>query len=408
MLVYDEHLKKFNDIKNCKRVAIQFLNGFLIFGYSSNINNIIMIFSKEGGYVPCDVILSKKYIFFSKNKGRYYFNFGYLNDVIKYHTTIKGFGDFPYSFVRNYEAIDSFRYFKGKQKLINRSHILNPISNYLKYTIGLEFETSCGYIPENICYRDGLIPLRDGSILGLEYSTTILKGNIGINFLRQQLKTLKEYTNFNEDCSLHIHFGRFPLNSDKIYNIYRLCKNLEWQFEEILPEFTFYGENYKVTGKNYCKKLYYANDFNDVYKFLVKSNFYGDFTQPHPNDLKRNAKWHVNTRYYWMNLVNLLCYNVNKTIEFRFIRPTYNFKKILLWIYIFNAILLCSENEDLSVINNITNLQQLFDIIYPEKLSLELKKGINLIKKETDLQASLDDYIGIHYEYDNIFNNLRI
>ena len=68
-----------------------------------------------------------------------------------------------------------------------------------------------------------------------------------------------------------------------------------------------------------------------MYRYFVGRNFYGSFMQAHPQDKERKRKWNVQNRYFWCNFINALCYKVNKTIEFRFLRPTYNFKKILVW-----------------------------------------------------------------------------
>ena len=47
----------------------------------------------------------------------------------------------------------------------------------LPYTFGIEFETAGGFLPQHRLYELGLIPLRDGSITGIEFATVVLKGN---------------------------------------------------------------------------------------------------------------------------------------------------------------------------------------------------------------------------------------
>ena len=120
------------------------------------------------------------------------------------------------------------------------------LSKYLKYTFGLEFETSMGYIPEDICFRDGLIPLRDGSISGLEYSTVVLNGNDGLSLLKQELESLKEYTAFNKECSLHIHLGGFPLDPNAIIRAQTLCRLLEKDISQLVPSLTFRSSEYEI------------------------------------------------------------------------------------------------------------------------------------------------------------------
>ena len=154
-------------------------------------------------------------LFFSRYYGMYKIKLGLSEADIQRESKLLGSGGFPYSFERMYEAVDNFQIFKDKDKLID-TEFKHPLAKQMKYTFGLEFETSKGYIPEDICFRDGLIPLRDGSISGLEYSTLVLQGNSGLSMLKQQIDTLQEYTRFDKDCSLHIHFGGYPLKADKL------------------------------------------------------------------------------------------------------------------------------------------------------------------------------------------------
>lgn len=403
MQVYDEVTKDWISEDNSVRVPIDYRSGIVIFGYSSRVNSFVKALINYREYI-IDLELYKGKLLFSKQDGMYFSPLGYSNLEIKQKQFVKGKDNFPYVLARKYEAVENFSKFKDRQVLEKNTKYL--ISDYLKYTIGLEFETSIGYIPEDKCYSNGLIPLRDGSITAPEYSTIILEGNYGISLLNQQLKVLKEYTDFNKDCSLHIHFGNFPLKPDKIYNLYRLCKILEPQFEFILPPYTFYTEKYKSNGKSYCKKLEYYSSFEKMYNKLVGKPFFGDFTQPHPCDLYRNRKWQISTRYVWCNFINALCYNVNKTIEFRFLRPTYNFKKILLWLYIFNAMLKYAETYN---VENCVNINNILITIYPQNLADELINGIENLLTQTLYQRNNGDYIGSGINMENeLFDSLKI
>lgn len=403
MQVYDEITKSWISEHNSIRIPIDYKSGIVIFGYSSRVNSCVKALINYTEYI-IDLELYKGKLLFSKQDGMYFSPLGYSNLEIKQKQLIKGKDNFPYILTKKYEAVENFSKFKDRQVLEENTKYL--ISDYLKYTIGLEFETSMGYIPEDKCYTNGLIPLRDGSITAPEYSTIILEGNYGISLLHQQLKVLKEYTDFNNDCSLHIHFGNFPLKPDKIYNLYRLCRTLEPQFESILPPYTFCTEKYKSNGKSYCKKLKYYTSFEKMYYALVGKSFFGDFTQPHPCDLSRTKKWQIHTRYFWCNFINALCYNVNKTIEFRFLRPTYNFKKILLWIYIFNAMLKYAETYN---VEGYVDINHILIAIYPQNLAIELINGIENLSVQTICQCNNGDYIGSKINMENeLFNSLEI
>lgn len=410
MQVFDEITKSWKNSRSCFKIVLQHLPNQIIFGYVSNDKDNVRILLKNSAgvidYYITNLNLFKGDILYSNKKGVYFSPIGFTDSDILLEQLIKGNGNFPYLLTREYEAIESFDIFKDKQTLL-AEETSHPLSNYLKYTFGLEFETSQGYIPENICYRDGLIPLRDGSISGVEYSTIILKGNEGISLLHQQLETLNKYTNFNKECSLHVHLGGFPLEPKTIFNLYYVCKSIESSLEHILPAYTFTSSIYKDNGKDYCKKLPSFGSFNEMYRYFVGRNFYGSFMQAHPQDKERKRKWNVQNRYFWCNFINALCYKVNKTIEFRFLRPTYNFKKILLWLYIFNGILKYSEEYYMP--SQLISLEEIINKVYPSKLAKELNMGIDRLWALSINQQNNGDNIGSDTSMeDSLFNDLKI
>lgn len=410
MQVFDEITKQWVNIQNCKKIVLEHQSDLVVFGYTSRVDKVLKILIKtsydEDLYFETDLDLYKGELLFSKSRGVYFSPINWDSDSIVMEQLIKGQGNFPYVLSRKYEAVENFDVFKDKQ-VVKDVRTSYELAKHLDYTFGLEFETSQGYIPEDICYRDGLIPLRDGSITAPEYSTVILSGNQGISLLHQQIETLKEYTSFNKECSLHVHLGNYPLKPDTIFNLYKVCKYLENELESILPRLTFYSRTYKDNEKDYCKKLKNYSSFEDMYYKLVGRKFFGSFTQAHPDDKERKRKWNVVNRYYFVNFINALCYKVNKTIEFRFLRPTYNFKKILLWLYIFNGILKYSEkyyNPDCYI-----TLKIIMKKCYPEELANELCKGIQRLRALTINQINNGDHIGAEvWMEDNLFNDLKL
>ena len=125
----------------------------------------------------------------------------------------------------------------------------------MNYSFGLEFETSRGYIPEDKCFKNGLIPLRDGSISGLEYSTVVLEGKQGINTLKRAVKDLNNYTLYDENCSLHMHLGGFPLDEKKIWSLYKYIYKFQFFIQPYISEYAFETHYFKHNHKDYCKKL---------------------------------------------------------------------------------------------------------------------------------------------------------
>lgn len=401
MQVFDEVKKEYVSILLCTKVVINHTKTLLEFGYTSEVGEIVtceFLTPKGERIYACLYDNLKDILIYDNNEGIYISKINLKEKDIPKYTLLKGNGDYPYHFARRYEAVEHFELFEGRQKVLKEIDL--DIEKHIKYSFGLEFETSMGYIPENLCFRDGLIPLRDGSISGLEYSTVVLKGNEGISLLHQQLSTLRKFTAFNKECSLHIHFGGFPLKEDTIFRLFTICRALEPTIRRITPKYTFCSAKYKKNGKDYCKLLPPFTDFNDLYRSLVGRNFFGSFTMPHPNDVDREAKWRIPTRYFWVNFINALCYSVNKTIEFRFLRPSYNFEKILIWIYILNAILRIAEEDIPFDTARKMSLGHIIDSIYPKDLSKYIKEGIVKLEVLAINQYKNDDPIGRDVEFE--------
>ena len=388
---------------NAKIAVVDHLPGCIVSGYIGREvkTDVILIYDRGRGLSQvkaCLELLGDK-LFYSNRKGMWVSKIDLPEDIYLEECYTMGQGKFPYTFERRYEAIENFKRFENGQVVLNPSKTYR-ISEFLRYSFGLEFETSQGYVPENICFRDGLIPLRDGSISGIEYSTVVLEGNRGIALLEQQLETLRKYTFFNKECSLHIHLGGYPLDPDKLYNLYIVCKRLESEISSLTPDYTFHTSSYKANGKDYCKFLGTYRDFDEMYRHLVGRKFYNDLTQSHPNDIRREAKWRIDTRYYWVNFINALCYDVNKTIEFRFLRPTYNFNKIVLWLYILNAIMFYAEN-DMMGDSRSPKLASILRRVYPDELAGRLILGLTRLKIVKNNQSLNNDYIGRDITFEN-------
>lgn len=352
------------------------------------------------------------------NKLGYYIPTKHLNsENILYHKLIKGQGNFPYQFPKRYEAAESFHIFKDAQTVLE--DVKYTLSDHLKYTFGLEFETSMGYIPQEICFRDGLIPLRDGSISGIEYSTVVLEGNRGLNLLKQQLDTLKKYTVFNKECALHIHMGGFPVTPIHIFVLYTLWHYMETDLEceGYIPALSFRTAEYKNNQKDYCSKLPKVDTFESLYKLIVDKKFMGSLVQPHPADIGKRAKWNIKTRYFGLNLVNMLCYKGPKTVEFRFLRPSFNYRKITLWLYILNAVLKYAEHlatewtkeghcDTNGLFEWITKhryrgIPYILSKVYSADICSSLSHELNLLRISVRNQASNGDYCGSNVELED-------
>ena len=396
-LVLDYFTEQYVIVDDCIRFINNVVDEILVYDYTVDTSQLLRIRTVNGVEFYNKNVFKDSFIF--DQRSGYYI----LKDTLQPKELIRCKYNlntyYNYDFPKTYEARENFYVFKDKQYLVN-PEVNFKLSNYLPYTFGLEFETAIGTIPEDICFRDGLIPLRDGSITGNEYSTVVLQGNYGLNLLKQQLDTLKNTTCFDKNCALHIHIGGFKLDPKVIWNIYNTCLYLQTQLTAILPENTFRTSEYKNTGKDYCKLLPTFTSFDTFYKGMVSYPYFGDLFQPHPKDKERLRKWNIDKRYFWVNFINALCYNSGKTIEFRFLRTTYNLNKIVFWLYIFNAIIWLAEQDICA-----STLNDLIIKAYPSDISELLSNNIIKVGICTTIQQRLNDKIGERTDIEDfVFN----
>lgn len=379
-------------------------------------DNIVVLFDQADRAYPGISREALPELMWSNRLGYYICKYKLTPESILSHQ-VRGQGNFPYQFPKRYEASESFYLFKDTQRVLE--DIQYPLSKDLGYTFGLEFETSMGYIPQEKCFRDGLIPLRDGSISGIEYSTVVLEGNRGLNLLKQQINTLKEYTKFNKECALHVHMGGFPVDPTSIYALYSLWYAVERELErkEYVPKMTFHTSAYKANEKDYCNMLSgRVTTFEQLFEKVTGKNYLGSLVQPHPADIEKRAKWNIKARYYGLNLVNMLCYKGPKTVEFRFLRPTFNYRKITLWLYILNAVLKYAESlantwKNLGhcdtkgmlewvVRDNFSGIPSILKEVYNEETFSYLCKELTLLRMSVQAQHKNGDQCGRDIEFE--------
>jgi hypothetical protein len=294
-------------------------------------------------------------------------------------------GNIPNGFKNNL-LYDSRDLTKKQTKIYNE--LYNPVyaDSITKYgdvlkglTFGLEFETVNGYVPQRLCDKLGLIPLKDGSIQGLEYVTIPLQHAKGMQTIIDSVKELSKRTIYNKDCSLHLHIGNIPRTEEFFLALFKILCLMENSMFDLFPVYKKY--NYGVKKKHYTKpftmgesmylldrKIDSSNikqNFDILYRYLSMGQSYNDVNSNlanvnyHPSDPQGNAKWNIRTRYHWVNLIPLLFGN-KQTIEFRLHTPTYDVDKILNYLVICGALInFVKENtakilKDFGSVSNIT------------------------------------------------------
>lgn len=247
------------------------------------------------------------------------------------------------------------------------------------YSFGFEFETIKGYVPEDICSKLGLIPLRDGSIDGLEYVTIPLSGEKGITSLINILKELKKRTVFDNSCSLHLHIGGVPRTESYLLALYKILCIIQ---DDVFDMFPIYKrKNIGVKRKSYTKplpnsstlnimnpkitnKTQLLRDFDILFNYLSMGHYYSDYgnslskVNSHPSDPGDNGKWNVKTRYHWVNLIPIIFGN-KKTVEFRIHTPTYDVDKIINFLLICTCILKFVKENEKDILDNFQNVSSI-------------------------------------------------
>jgi len=211
------------------------------------------------------------------------------------------------------------------------------------FTIGIELETNDGrvQIPELVKY--GICPLRDGSINGYEYTSFPTKS---YNQIIGIANAVNSKCSINNNCSMHIHFGGFKIDEELVVKMYHTFYKLQ---NEIYSYFPPYKKN-DVTGvkrRNYTAKLSnYSTTktdeyFNRILNYLAGTNSisYKGEVMKHPNDPNGSHKWHIDSRYNYVNFINLL-FSESRTFETRIHEGTLNPYKIVYWALINEAILM--------------------------------------------------------------------
>lgn len=398
MRVINARTGKYEYISKMTRGIVYVGPDYIEYGYfTSGEDNV---FTNEGIALNIDVI--KDYFIFDNMSFKYVYvkdGVNNISKILKKEYSLPSCNIFPYSFRREYESIYVASLFKDKQIIREKTEM--PEAKFLKHTYGIEFETSKGYLLEKTCFEDGLMPLRDGSISGAEYATVVLKGSDGLNLLKQQCEDLKKKCSFNKECSLHIHIGEFPVEKEVIFAIYKLFCNIQNQILGYLPKYSMQTQKFKKSGKSYCAPIPNFLSFEEMYNTFVGTKYMGSLVQNHPSDPERHAKWNISARYFALNIINAICYNKAKTVEFRFLRPTFNFYRIELWLFVFDAIVQFAEKHknDLRALR--VDLYTMLKDVYPENILHGIMEGLQLQSLLTSQQAMNGDDIGSDTEYED-------
>jgi len=347
----------------------------------------------------------------------------------------------PYNFKTLQEqASENYKSFKIKND--EECNLLYQIAPHLfdKYTFGIELETTRGLIPMSVYRNLGVMPVRDGSISGLEYVTIPLNGKKGVAAFKEIIESIIKYTDSNYTCSMHVHVGGIPRTMEFIVAMFKFGYYFQENIFQLFPSYKRVNDgikkqcytapldsllmaslNFKSTGIEKIKEDYqsivYALSGNhvDFEKFVEL-----DKIQAHPSDPQESAKWYMKERYKWLNIIPLIFTN-KKTIEYRIFTVPDNFEKAFLFLLIslvitdfvnnYTSKILTtpsvSKNINLYTISNYTNTASIFKDMLNQRLievskqsnnkgsffeeeQIKLSKNISFLKKK---EKSLTDLL---------------
>lgn len=295
------------------------------------------------------------------------------------------------------------------------------------HSFGLEFETRDGYLSRILTRNLGIIPVKDGSLRlpngkePYEFVTIPLQGAKGVSTLDNTCKVLTERTTFDNRCSLHLHMGNVPYDELFIISFIKLIGMVQNELLNIFPQ---YKTDYKLMGgeKNYCKLLpknilpktfkgmnklnkdeyeeFISSNFNPIYEFVsggyTPDRRYNRKIISHPTE---KPKWHIESRYYIVNLVPLMFKNF-RTIEWRLHTPTTNRYKVFNWLLICSALAKYAETHQTEIIENDSiTLKHVLDTMFSPEISARLNYYID--KRKAQFSGGKDSLGLIEFDTDS-------
>lgn len=361
LVVYNYSIKQYVTLDNTLvKGVVDIIENLLITGYFNNNIKYSQIIDKNNNHY----YLFNPEIFKNNKEYREQLSNGNFYHISKLQSNKFNNITFPnkdYKYSLPYDSKGIIEHHLESYKNYN-PEISKNIKNYAplleSLSFGLEFETTKGFIPNRILTQYGLIPLRDGSISGIEYVTVPMEGEKGLQCTADILKVLKERTEYNDGtCSLHLHLGNIPRTKEFILAFFKVGMRIQDEMFQMFPLYKKY--NYHIKNKNYSAPLptfeilsqldpvidpsNIDENFGVLYRYLSMGQDFKSFGNDlnnviaHPADLNGNQKWNIKSRYYLFNIIPLIFGN-KKTIEFRIHTPTYDVNKILPFIFM-NALI---------------------------------------------------------------------
>lgn len=225
------------------------------------------------------------------------------------------------------------------------------ISNGMRYTFGVEIETSCGTMDYDDWQDLNIKAVYDGSTSGPEYVTGVLKGDYGFNHLKKICESVKNNGHeTNRRCGIHVHVGG-KFNRLFTIMLLRLGHKIQDELYRMMPPSRL-GNTYCKYIPDYVMHMNLTNWREHLGKYIHGS---GCTLDKHSNKKSRLGSY-PSTRYRWINCVNFSSNTNIPTVEFRNHGASMSYDKIRNWTLICMAIVRYAENNQKRIWYNIEDI----------------------------------------------------
>lgn len=268
------------------------------------------------------------------------------------------------------------------------------------YIYGLEIETDAGWFPENLYYKLGAVPLKDGSINGTEITTLLYPPNI--NLMEELFTATGTFCEANQNNSLHVNISGFKNTAEFRVALYIFYYRLQQEILAFTPLYKRdlqYFQEKKGGPKDHCKpmeslnivrkfktatmKQEIAEADKTIFRFLNEGVYDSTCNLETRRHIRQgNNKWDHQNRYYALNLMPMYFGNMaNSRVEYRLHSGTVNKYKALIWILLCAAITKFVENNSTRILLGVDKIT-LDDVLYE-----------TIIREDNDEERFLLEYI---------------
>lgn len=282
------------------------------FGRNSQINYPLI--ARDGTMKITRGAIDHKNYTLSKNFGGYFYN----KDADNVRTYTEGGVKGTYSVKTDYSIgyrLKEFQDYSRKNPIDSSERLFYERLDAV--SVGIEYESAEGMIPEPLCFENRMVPVKDGSLRrnefeAFEYATIPMASYNMYTLIKKQCEVLKTFCKKSNNEAIHVHVGCDTRGGKPTYeqalSIYKVAIAVQDELYEMVPLGMRNTGEWKRTGTNYCSPLkkFALNgtvdqDYKKLFNYLTSghpdnSNFDPTIGQPHPNDRAGRQKWNIGAR----------------------------------------------------------------------------------------------------------------